>query len=124
MLNLYQEFTMELPTILDPQALSIILTKFTKTSAVSNRELAAAVHHLAGYFAGVIIKDGDKIPVFLGANDSTENNLLTAIAELEKDSGLEPKEMASPSGNPIVTALVVKFIMLALTKWLEKQANS
>jgi hypothetical protein len=119
MLNLYQEFTMELPTILDPQALSIILTKFTKTSAVSNRELAAAVHHLAGYFAGVIIKDGDKIPVFLGANDSTENNLLTAIAELEKES----KGMTASVGNPIITALVVKFAMLALTKWLEKHLD-
>jgi len=107
---------MELPTILDPQALSIILTKFTKTSVVSNRELAAAVHHLAGYFAGVIIKDGDKIPVFLGANDNTEDNLLTAIAELEK----EPNGMTASVGNPIITALVVKFAMLAITKWLEK----
>ena len=115
---------MELPTTLDPQALSIILTKFTKTSLVSNRELAAAVHHLAGYFAGVIIKDGSEIPVFLGVGDGAENNLLTAIAELEKDSNLEAKGMAAPSGNPIVTALLVKFIMLALTKWLDKQANS
>ena len=114
MLNLNQEFPMDLPTTLDPQSLSIILTKFTKTSAVSNRELAAAVHHLAGYFTGVIIKDGP--PVFLGANDSTENNLLTAIAELEK----EPNGMTASVGNPIITALVVKFAMLALTKWLEK----
>jgi hypothetical protein len=116
MLNLNQEFQMDLPTTLDPQSLSIILTKFTKTQAVSNRELAAAVHHLAGYFAGVIIKDGDKIPVFLGANDNTEDNLLTAIAELEKDSN----GMTASVGNPIITALVVKFAMLAITKWLEK----
>ena len=109
---------MELPTILDPQSLSIILTKFTKTSAVSNRELAAAVHHLAGYFAGVIIKEGN--PVYLGTSDNTEDNLITAIAELEKDSTLEPKGMNAPAGNPIVTALVIKFAMLALTKWLEK----
>jgi hypothetical protein len=68
-----------------------------------------------------LTKDGDKIPVFLGTNDSTENNLLTAIAELEKDSSLEPKEMASPSGNPIVTALVVKFATLAIKRWLENR---
>jgi len=52
--------------------------------------------------------------------DNTEDNLLTAIAELEKDSN----GMTASVGNPIVTALVIKFAMLALTKWLEKHLEA
>jgi len=112
---------MELPTTLDPQALAVILTKFTKSTAVSNRELAAAVHHLAGYFAGVFIKDG--APVYLGMMDNAEANLMAAITELEH-AGQDSKGMANPSGgSPLVTVLLVQFINLALTRWLEQQGR-
>ena len=113
---------MELPTTLDPQALAVILTKFTKSTAVSNRDLAAAVHHLAGYFAGVFIKDG--APVYLGVPNNTEADLMAAISELEQAGNQDSKGMASPAPSPLLTVLLVQFIHLAMTKWLETQGRN
>jgi len=106
---------MELPTTLDPRSLTTILSKFTSPVSVSNRELAAALHHLVGYFAGVVIKDVAEADVFFQIHDGSEEMLSLAIAELEKGGELDSK------GNPIVIMLVTKFAMLALKRWLENR---
>jgi hypothetical protein len=105
---------MELPSVLDPRALTTILTKFTSPSSVSNRELAAAIHHLAGYFAGVAIKDVAEADAFFEIHDGSEEALALAVAELEKGD----PEVA---GNPLITMLVIKFATLALKRWLENR---